>query len=688
MPENELQANLSPPQSNALPASDATAPPLIPESVQELRIGGIAPNLLRELSGIYSSFVSAFKELVSNAYDADATRVIIQLSSDLDIITVEDNGRGMTPLEFQNEYLRIGGSGQRRVKAVTPSGRKPIGRKGIGFLAVARHCRRVEILSQTDRVTTVSTSSQLGSEEQGIIHLLEGPLARVLAPFISVKSVQCSSQKLTSSDFVQKGPDIELSAKIWQRYRNQTVTVKYSVDARGMNLLATIDYDYLLGLEDDSNLEMLEDFCQVRLVTNTGPEQSPFTRVTLHLREFTIQELQSPPKRGWVRNISSGSGLDHFLWHLSRSIPVPYNLTQEKLRGLHLEALDVRLSPTDFEVEVRISGEMQKLRRPLLGHQNESVSQQSPLMRRPVEIRANGLAAQGYLFVFPEPIFPAELRGIAIRVRGTEIGAPNFLGIADELPVKYRQFLSQVMGEIIVTEGLDAISAITPGREGFYSENPQFQILRQHLVGDGGMELGLLGEMLERLREHYSVRSSASRIVQEATRRREAFLGVSEALTSMAVGSRYARFLRRLFSRSDIQANGLMCAPEYEHSLPVTIGSYSLEISDSVQGEYELDAENQVVRLSHNVEKWNRSLNILGRDFELSLRNGNLTDPVCEVDLATDAIYLNWMHPTRVKMGDSTFVRSALFWRFAYLAADGDVDLMMNLAHHLLSFSD
>jgi hypothetical protein len=37
-------------------------------------------------------------------------------------------------------------------------------------------------------------------------------------------------------------------------------------------------------------------------------------------------------------------------------------------------------------------------------------------------------------------------------------------------------------------------------------------------------------------------------------------------------------------------------------------------------------------------------------------------------------------------MGDTMFVKSALSWRIAYLAANGDVDLMMNLAHRMLSF--
>lgn len=55
-----------------------------------LQIGGIAPNVIRELSGVYPTFVSAFKELVSNAYDADATQVAIQFSPGLE----HDHSRG------------------------------------------------------------------------------------------------------------------------------------------------------------------------------------------------------------------------------------------------------------------------------------------------------------------------------------------------------------------------------------------------------------------------------------------------------------------------------------------------------------------------------------------------------------------------------------------------------------------
>lgn len=597
---------------------------------------------------------------------------------------------GMTPFEFQDEYLRIGGSVQGRGEDLTAGGRRPIGRKGIGFLAVARYCRQVEVHLHADRVVTfcenVVLEPQSSSPESRSIPFFQGPFAHALVPFTTVQAVRCGPIELTLTEYKQDGLKVELSVETWRKFRGHTLTIQYTVDCRAVDVQATIDYDYLLSLEDDRNLETLQDFCCVRLVPSTDMTKPSVTRVTLHPREFVRRELQAAQRRGRVRNVASVSGLDSFLWHLSRSVPVSYELPDQELERHGLGALAVPVSPTPFVIQVTdASGETRELRRPLLSDTNGAALDDPTLVKQPIHVESDGLTAQGHLLGFPRPIFPAELRGIAIRVRGVEIGQPDFLGVENDLPVKYRSFLSQVMGEIIVTEGLDAITAIMPGREGFYAENAQFQVLHRHLVGDGAIEWGALGRVLDRLREQRSVESSAARIVQEAKRRRKAFLDVSEAVTTLAVSSRYGRALRRLFSRSDIVANRLRHVPECPVRLPGTIEDYTLELSGSMEEDYQLDPERGIVRLNSDADMWDLSLYILGRDFEISLRSGGPGDPVCEVDLATDTIYLNWMHPTRGKMGNVMFVKSALFWRMAYLAADGDVDLMMNLAHHLLS---
>src|SRR3990172_7937158 len=99
--------------------------------MKKISVGGVDPSILRELSGGYKPFVKAFKELVSNAYDADAEHVKINLSDDLTSIQIFDDGRGLTPIEFRNDFTKVGGSYPRLHEESTPKGRPKIGSKGI-----------------------------------------------------------------------------------------------------------------------------------------------------------------------------------------------------------------------------------------------------------------------------------------------------------------------------------------------------------------------------------------------------------------------------------------------------------------------------------------------------------------------------------------------------------------------------
>src|SRR5215212_461918 len=116
-----------------------------------MRLGGIDPSILRELSGVYKPFVKAFKELVSNAFDADADVVRVVFADDFSSVTVTDDGQGMTPFEFRNDFARSGGGSRRWAGDKTRRGRLRIGSKGIGFLALARYCDRLKVESGADR---------------------------------------------------------------------------------------------------------------------------------------------------------------------------------------------------------------------------------------------------------------------------------------------------------------------------------------------------------------------------------------------------------------------------------------------------------------------------------------------------------------------------------------------------------
>src|SRR5580658_502606 len=116
-----------------------------------MRLGGIDPSILRELSGVYKPFVKAFKELISNAFDADAEVVRVFFADDFSSVTVTDDGQGMTIFEFRNDFARIGGGSRRWAGDRTRKGRARIGSKGIGFLAMARYCDRLIVESGANR---------------------------------------------------------------------------------------------------------------------------------------------------------------------------------------------------------------------------------------------------------------------------------------------------------------------------------------------------------------------------------------------------------------------------------------------------------------------------------------------------------------------------------------------------------
>ncbi len=91
-------------------------------------------------------------ELVSNSWDADATKVVINLSGDDKQLTVLDNGIGMDRAVLQRSYLTIAAprrSGQ-NAQAASPGGRPLMGRKGIGKLAPFGICSTVDVLTGSE----------------------------------------------------------------------------------------------------------------------------------------------------------------------------------------------------------------------------------------------------------------------------------------------------------------------------------------------------------------------------------------------------------------------------------------------------------------------------------------------------------------------------------------------------------
>lgn len=117
--------------------------------------------LARVTDGIYREPGSALRELISNAYDADANFVNIATDAPrFDQIRIDDDGSGMTPEVLSHLLESIGGSAKRtptgHALGITqqgdtsrsPGGRKLIGKLGIGLFSVSQLTHTFQIVTK------------------------------------------------------------------------------------------------------------------------------------------------------------------------------------------------------------------------------------------------------------------------------------------------------------------------------------------------------------------------------------------------------------------------------------------------------------------------------------------------------------------------------------------------------------
>ena len=109
-----------------------------------------SPKILARLGEeLNQSFDQSVLELVKNAYDADATKCVIELngtSKPGGAVTVSDDGLGMSPSDISDGWLVLGRS-RKTVEVPTALGRLPAGSKGLGRLAALRMGTNVELQS-------------------------------------------------------------------------------------------------------------------------------------------------------------------------------------------------------------------------------------------------------------------------------------------------------------------------------------------------------------------------------------------------------------------------------------------------------------------------------------------------------------------------------------------------------------
>lgn len=114
---------------------------------------GIIDRLGKELVARHETAVS---ELVKNAYDADATKVVITFKESYKVggtLEIEDNGLGMTKEQLINGFMRLSSSDKLHFPHSPRYDRKRAGKKGIGRFSAQRLGKKLTIITQTLEAT-------------------------------------------------------------------------------------------------------------------------------------------------------------------------------------------------------------------------------------------------------------------------------------------------------------------------------------------------------------------------------------------------------------------------------------------------------------------------------------------------------------------------------------------------------
>lgn len=397
-------------------------------------------------SGIYRSPAAALKELVSNAYDADARRVTITTDApDFRNLVIEDDGSGMTIEKFLDVITHIGGSRKRldSDRSLTLK-RKLIGRIGIGMMAVA----------QLGNLFYVS-SSVAGSATRFIAEINLEPFHRDDAALQSMGKMKTGKVHIGAVKYVDNIPERE--------------SVQYTV--------ITVP---------DAKKGLISEITSLVRKAVGAQEKLSITDKRRHIEHFDqlIEVVRSAKRADLVLD-----GYYNMLWELALLCPVNYSTdgpferegeVPRTHRTRRIEGVEEFKKPVIEDFKVFVDG--LELRRPQLFPNTAAIDYPSPdpkvyTLNFDRQIANRRLRFAGYIYSQQPRIDPEELKGIHIRIRHVGIGKydKSWLGYPFEEGLRF----GQVTGEVYVDEGLEP--ALNIDRDSFRETDVHYQALRGYI---------------------------------------------------------------------------------------------------------------------------------------------------------------------------------------------------------------
>ncbi len=382
--------------------------------------------------GLYRGPAGVLKELISNAFDANATTVWISTGRPtFDVVSVRDDGDGMTKEKFLEIVTGgIGDSDKRTRPGRLINGRQMIGRLGIGILGVSQISHEFSIVSHARETQTAF---------RAIIQMKD------FRKEILDQERQEYSEPVDGSD--SKGFSVG-------GYRVESID--FEPKKAGLMITAT---------------EPTEGFR--RQLSEDHPDPLPRTFRVFGETNRTKDEL------------ATSSSYSRMVWEIASLAPVPYLSDSIVPHGDNTMTL-IANTIEEFGFSVIVDGI--KLFKPTLldGPTKEvpkdTVGDGEQPFHFPLELDdtvwGTDLKVQGYVYGSAgTALHPDALRGILIRLKHVGIGE------YDKSLLDYRYAegprFAWLTGELFVEQGLE--NALTVGRDGFDAGHPHYIALRKWL---------------------------------------------------------------------------------------------------------------------------------------------------------------------------------------------------------------
>lgn len=484
--------------------------------------------LARVTDGIYRQPGSALRELISNAYDADAENVIIETDVPrFNSMTIRDDGNGMSVDTLLNLISHIGGSAKRSsiggklnvtsASDVTLSpvkNRKLIGKIGIGLFSVAQLTRQFEIITkQRDSSYYLRASISLHNYSDELPSEMDDRGESFETGDVDIWIEETENIKSHGTDIILKNikksaRDILKSVDIWGQKNAETD--EDLGDSIFDSTKLVIPKFHIGSPSGDIGEEYFSDDGTDRPSLPWADSDDPETKF-----KGLYDEVLSLTKT--TVNPRLDVDLDHYLnmlWTLSLSVPLnyingsPFHLNKSEFESVYTisnqnkgkaEEVEVENIQSPFSSIIDFNSEFRdldfnviidgiQLFRPIdvtKVHESTAAVKQpllffgsySPDFSKFDKTTTGGdLKFDAYILWTPK-VIPKDHNGVLIRVH-------NSSGILfDSTFMKHQvaehTIKSQLMIEIFVSKGLD--SALNIDRESFNVSHPHYQILKKWL---------------------------------------------------------------------------------------------------------------------------------------------------------------------------------------------------------------